>query len=195
MEFYSMPLTSRFIDAVELAASLHRTQRRKGSGTPYLGHLLGVCALVMEAGGTEDECIAALLHDAVEDQGGAQTAERIRRQFGAEVASIVAGCSEDRSQGMDWRQRKEGAIRNVSTAGPSVLLVVSADKLHNGRSLIRAHSRLGDDVWSRFKGGRDGTIWYYRSMAAAIAAAGHNPLLPELQRTVDELGSLGGQRK
>lgn len=183
-------MTDRLTDAVSFAAHLHRHQLRKGTGTPYLGHLLAVCAQVMEAGGTEDECIAALLHDAVEDQGGAETAERILTRFGPAVAIIVEGCSEDRGQGAGWAKRKRAAIRDAATADRSVRLVLSADKLHNARSLLAAHSRLGAEVWQRFKGGRAGTLWYMRSMADAIGRAGGSPLLAELRDAIGRLEAL-----
>ncbi len=183
-------MTDRFLAAVTLAARLHRNQVRKVSATPYLGHLLAVCASVMEAGGNEDECIAALLHDAVEDQGGAETAERIRAQFGPSVSAIVEGCTEGKCAAVAWSDRKREAIRAASRAGRSVRLVLSADKLHNARSLLAAHARLGATVWPRFHGGRDGTLWYYREMADAIGSAGGSSLLGELLEAVGRLESL-----
>lgn len=180
-------MSDRFCEAVALASRLHRGQRRKGNGGPYLSHLLGVAALVMDAGGDEDECIAALLHDAVEDQGGAATARVIRRQFGPRVARAVEECSEDRSVGQSWRDRKSASVRRVAQLTPSALLVLSADKLHNARSLAAAHREAGSAVWARFHGGRDGTLWYYRAMADAIAAAGGGPLAGELEEAVRDL--------
>ena len=185
-------MTDRFSDALAFAHDLHRHQRRKGNGSPFIAHLLGVASLVIEAGGGEDECIAALLHDAVEDQGGPRTAAEIRRRFGDRVAGIVDGCTERRSPEMTWKDRKQAAVRRVSEADGSVLLVVSADKLHNARSLLAAHRESGDEVWYRFGGGRDGTLWYYRAMADAIAHAGGSPLLDALKRTVAELEQLAG---
>ena len=180
-------MSDRFCEAVALAARLHRGQRRKGNGNPYLSHLLGVAALVMEAGGDEDECIAALLHDAVEDQGGAATARLIRRRFGVRVAQAVEECTEDRSAGQSWKDRKSASVRRVAQLTPSALLVLSADKLHNARSLAAAHREAGSGVWNRFHGGRDGTLWYYRAMADAIVAAGGGPLAGELEEAVRDL--------
>ena len=180
-------MSDRFCEAVALAARLHRGQRRKGNGNPYLSHLLGVAALVMEAGGDEDECIAALLHDAVEDQGGAATARLISRRFGSRVAQVVEECTEDRSAGQSWQDRKSASVRRVAKLTPSALLVLSADKLHNARSLAAAHREAGSAVWNRFHGGRDGTLWYYRAMADAIVAAGGGPLAGELEEAVRDL--------
>ena len=185
-------MTSRFASSLIYAEALHRGQRRKGSGAAYVGHLLGVASLVIEAGGSEAECIAALLHDAVEDQGGAPRAAEILLRFGPEVASIVDACTEDRESGLDWRGRKLAALRKARTAGPSARLVIAADKLHNVRSLVAALRASGEQTWDLFNGGRDGTLWYYRSMAEAIVEAGGSPLDPELQAAVGSLESLAG---
>lgn len=184
-------MTDRFTEGLAYAHELHRHQRRKGNGCPYIAHLLAVASLVIEAGGEEDECIAALLHDAVEDQGGPRTAAEIRRRFGDRVAEIVDGCTERRTPEMTWKDRKQAAVLRVSEASRSVLLVISADKLHNARSLIAAYRESGDEVWYRFGGGRDGSLWYYRAMADAIARAGGSSLLGALERTVLELEQLG----
>ena len=186
-------MTKRFTDALAYADRLHRGQLRKGNGCPYISHLLAVASLVMESGGDEDECIAALLHDAVEDQGGSRTAERIRQRFGARVAGIVEACSERKSAGMTWKARKQTAVRRVAEADPSALLVVSADKLHNVRSLITEHHTRGEQIWEQFKGGRDGTLWYYRAMTNAIRRAGGSPLGAELEAAVRTLeAEVGG---
>jgi GTP pyrophosphokinase len=188
-----MVLTSRFDDALVYARQLHDAQVRKGSGTPYIGHLLAVAALVLEQGGSEDEAIAALLHDAVEDQGGAATREEIRRRYGDPVVAIVDGCTDaDREPKPPWRQRKEEHLAHLTTASPSVRLVVTADKLHNARSILTDYRRHGEAIWDRFRGGRDGTLWYYRAMADALRAAGPPPLIDELDRTVTELEQLAG---
>lgn len=177
-------MTERFSDALVYAVSLHRGQLRKGSGCPYISHLLAVVSLVMEAHGDEDECIAALLHDAIEDQGGSRTGEQIRHHFGNRVAGIVEACSEPKCLGMTWNARKQVIIRRVADANPSTLLVISADKLHNVRSLIRDFRARGEQLWEQFNGGRDGTLWYYRAMADAIRAAGGSPLSAELEEAV-----------
>ena len=127
-----MPSTERFCEALEYAVRLHAAQRRKGSDTPYIAHLLSVTAIVLEHGASEDEAIAALLHDAVEDQGGAPVREEIRRRFGPAVATIVDGCTDcDTTPKPPWRERKEAFLARLPSAGRSVHLVTAADKLHN----------------------------------------------------------------
>ncbi len=187
-------MTERFSRALTYAEVLHREQTRKGNGSPYVGHLLAVASLVMDAGGSEDECIAALLHDAVEDQGGPARAAEIRHVFGSEVADIVDACTEDKSKGADWRSRKLGAVRKTRAAGPSARLVLAADKLHNCRSLIAALDRNGERTWDTFNGSRAGIVWYYRAMANAIAEAGGCPLHAELDAAVCSLEELAGGR-
>ena len=183
-------MTDRFSLAMVYAESLHRGQMRKANGCPYLSHLLGVASLVMEAGGSEDECIAALLHDAVEDQGGPRTAAEIRRRFGSAVAGIVEACSETKHPAENWRSRKEAAVRRIPACDSSAVLVLAADKLHNARSLLASYRRVGKPVWESFRGGREGTLWYYRAMADAIARQGSNPLLGELEEAVRAVEAL-----
>jgi GTP pyrophosphokinase len=184
-------LSPRFAEGLAYAAALHAGQRRKVGGEPYLAHLLAVAALVLEGGGDEDEAIAGLLHDAVEDQGGTATLEAIRRRFGDRVAEIVWGCSDaTETPKPPWRQRKEKHVARLTAATPSVRLVVTADKLHNARSLLRDHRRLGPSLWTEFHGGRDGTLWYYRAAVEALKSAGTAPLVEELDRAVAELESL-----
>ena len=192
----SVPLGPRFEAALILAAQLHQQQLRKVSGTPYVSHLLSVAALVIEAGGSEDEAIAGLLHDAVEDQGGAPTLERIRQQFGADVAGIVADCSDaDVIPKPPWQARKQRHIEHVRGASRSVRLVTCADKLHNARCVVLDLRVEGERVWERFRGGRDGSLWYYREMTAALSTAGDVPaaLLDELLRTVQQMHELAGE--
>ncbi len=188
-------MSERFADALAFACRLHRGQARKLSGVPYISHLLAVTALVLEAGGDEDEAIAALLHDAVEDQGGAAAREKIRARFGARVAAIVDGCSDtDRTPKPPWKQRKRAHVARLVSADPSVLLVSSADKLHNARSLLAEHRRVGEAIWEQFRGGREGTLWYYRAAADAIRDAGGTPLSAALERTVAELERAADKR-
>jgi len=186
-------LTSRFSDALLLAAELHADQVRKVSCTPYLAHLLAVAAIVLEHDGTEDEAIAALLHDAVEDQGGAAVLERILRRFGPEVAGIVEGCSDtDVAPKPPWRPRKESHIARLRHAGRSTLRVVAADRLHNVRSLVAA-LRLGDaGFWDHFRGGREGTLWYCREVLDLLKQSDASPLVGELDLAVCELERLAG---
>ena len=184
-----MSLGSRYEQAFVLAADLHREQERKGSGVPYLSHLLAVSAAVIEHGGDEDEAIAALLHDAVEDQGGPETRERIRQRFGDRVIEIVDGCTDtDEVPKPPWRERKEAFIESLPEASESVHLVVAADKLHNSRATLSDYRRIGNDVWALFQGRRDGTLWYYRSIAARLDKA-PEPLVDQLRRVVLELES------
>ncbi len=183
-----MPLTERFEQALVFAAQLHKEQRRKGSGVPYVSHLLSVAGLVIEHGGDEDEAIAALLHDAIEDQGGDEAREEVRRRFGDQVTEIVDGCTDaDTNPKPPWRQRKETYIERLSTASRSVRLVSAADKLHNARSVLRDYREVREEVWLLFQGGRDGTLWYYRAVTDALLDGAATPLVEELNRVVTAL--------
>ena len=165
-------LTPRFAEALSWAAALHQRQTRKASPIPYIAHLLSVAALVLEYGGDEDEAIAALLHDAIEDQGGQETRGQIVDRFGPRVAQIVEGATETDVQPKPRLAPAEGAhLARLVGADRSVQLVVAADKLHNARSLLADHGRLGSAVWSHFRGGRDGTLWYFRQVLASLTLA------------------------
>ena len=184
-----MPYTEKLEEALLYAVRLHRDQTRKGTGVPYVTHLLAVAAIVGESGGTEDEVIAGLLHDAPEDAGGEARLEEIRDRFGDNVADIVAGCTDTYEDPKPpWRARKEAYIAHLANAPASVRLVSAADKLHNARSALSDYRAVGEDLWGRFNGGRDGTLWYYRSVADALA--GHGPISDELGRAVAELERL-----
>lgn len=184
-------LTPRFDEALCFASELHRTQLRKGTQIPYVAHLLGVTALVLEVGGDEDEAIGALLHDAVEDQGGRPTLERIRERFGSRVAAIVEGCTDSEVEPKPpWRERKEAYIAHLPQATPSIWRVSCADKLHNCRAILRDRRQLGDALWKRFNGGKAGTLWYYRALADTFDGLLHDALSQELRRCVDELERL-----
>jgi (p)ppGpp synthase/HD superfamily hydrolase len=181
-------LSPRFDAAVLYASDLHRKQVRKGSDIPYVSHLLGVAALLLEEGGDEDEAIAALLHDAVEDQGGWPTLEAIRGRFGDRVARIVEACSDcDADPGMTWRERKERFIARIRHEPAEVRRVAIADKLYNARSILVDYRRVGEAVWHRFRGGKDGTLWYYRQLVDAFRAAGSDFMVDELDRVVTEI--------
>jgi (p)ppGpp synthase/HD superfamily hydrolase len=189
-----MSLSPRFEDALTFATRLHTGQVRKGTTVPYISHLLAVTAIVIEQGGDEDEAIAALLHDAVEDQGGPPTREEIRIRFGETVVAIVDGCTDaDTIPKPPWQERKEAYIAHVRHASPSVRLVSAADKLHNARSILLDYRQLGEALWGRFTGGREGTLWYYRALADAFHEIESTPLTDELDRTVRELEQLAGQ--
>lgn len=184
-------LTERFEQALAWAAQLHRDQRRKASDIPYVSHLLSVTALVLEHGGTEDEAIAALLHDAVEDQGGDVVRQEIARRFGPRVAEIVEGCTDtDVQPKPPWQERKTAHLARVRAADRSVRLVIAADKLHNARSMLVDGERHGGALWERFSGGRDGTLWYYREMVATLRGAVPESLMGELERAVEQLHEL-----
>jgi (p)ppGpp synthase/HD superfamily hydrolase len=193
------PLSERFDDALAYASSLHRTQSRKGTQTPYVAHLLSVAALVIENGGQEDQAIAALLHDAVEDQG-IETADEILRRYGSAVYAIVKGCTDAEvpkgARKPPWRSRKEAYIEHARHAPAATKLVSAADKLHNARSILSDYRVLGDGVWARFSGGKEGTLWYYRTLVGALGegetAPGIQHLLAELNRVVTELEKLAG---
>jgi (p)ppGpp synthase/HD superfamily hydrolase len=188
-------LGPRFEQALPYAAHLHRDQLRKGTGVPYVSHLLAVAGIVLEHGGNEDEAIAALLHDAVEDQGGAPTLQAIRLRFGDTVAAIVEGCTDtDEMPKPPWRPRREAYIAHVASASPSVRLVSAADKLHNARTILADYRRHGDAVWDRFSGGKDGTLWYYRTLVEAFRRHGVTPLVEEIERVVGELEQLARDR-
>ena len=181
-------LTSRFIRALGYAARIHARQTRKGKEHPYVGHLLAVASIVIQYGGDENAVIAALLHDAVEDQGGLPRLREIRRKFGTRVARIVAGCTDtDETFRPPWRERKERYIRRVRQESPEVRLVSAADKLSNVREILADHRLLGDAVFERFHGRKEGTLWYYRALVEEFRAAGVTPLVEELDRVVSAL--------
>lgn len=188
----SSALTSRFVDAVGYAVGLHLNQVRKGSGVPYAGHLLGVCSLVLEAGGSEDEAIAALLHDAGEDRGGEAQLVEIRGRFGENVAGIVRGCSDSLLPNKpDWKIRKEGYLEHLDGQPQSMLLVSLADKLFNARAILRDYRSVGEVLWKRFSAGRDGFLWYYRSLSDSLTRiVPGNPMTGELAQVVGELERL-----
>lgn len=186
-----MELSARFDEALVCASRLHARQMRKGGKIPYLAHLLSVAAIVLEYSGTEDEAIAALLHDAVEDQGGDATRQEIQRRFGTAVVAIVNGCTDtDTVPKPPWQVRKEAYIAHLRGASPSILLVSAADKLHNLRSLRADYSLVGERLWQRFQTGKEGTLWYYRTLVEVYKAQYPTPLTEELTRTFDELVAL-----
>src|SRR5215210_2388759 len=190
-----MAYTEKFEEALVYAARVHRDQTRKGTNIPYVTHLLGVAAIVGENGGTENEVVAALLHDAPEDQGGEARLEDIRERFGDEVAAIVAGNTDTfENPKPPWHERKEASVAHVRNAPKSVRLVSAADKLHNARSVLADLRSVGDPLWQRFNGGREGTLWYYRALVEAFETAGSNPVVEELDRVVGELEHLAGKR-
>jgi|SRR5271154_2216144 len=186
-------LTHRFVEALGYAAELHLRQRRKGKGQAYVGHLLGVASIVIQHGGGEDEAIAALLHDAVEDQGGLPRLAEIREQFGEHVALIVDGCTDSyeiSGEKKEWTERKRAYIERVAHEPADVRLVSAADKLENARAILSDFREVGDAIFDRFKGRKQGTLWYYRTLVSVFREAGTTPLIEELDRVVTELETL-----
>ncbi len=186
-----MKLSNRFEEALTFAFQLHNGQTRKATPVPYISHLLAVASLVLENGGDEDETIAALLHDAVEDQGGAATREQIRRRFGERVAEIVDGCTDtDATPKPPWLARKEAYLAHLPNASASVRQVSAADKVHNARSILSDYRDQGEALWGRFQGGKEGTLWYYRTLAETFRSLGPARLVDELARVVKEVDRL-----
>ena len=189
-----MPYGEKFENALRYASELHRDQVRKGTGIPYITHLLAVASIVGENGGTEDEVVAALLHDGPEDQGGEATLEVIRVRFGDEVAEIVDGCTDTYEEKKPpWPERKERYLAHLANASDSVRLVSSADKLHNARAVLSDYRILGEDLWTRFNGGKEGTLWYYRAIVDTLRGGG--PIVEELDRVVTDLETLSSVRE
>ncbi len=192
-------LTGQFSKALVYAEIKHHNQVRKGGDIPYIGHLLSVASLVINDGGSEDQAIAALLHDTVEDQGGPPTLDEIRKNFGDEVARIVDECSDtDEVPKPPWLQRKQNYINHLADVGQDTLLVSAADKLDNARSMLRDYHEHGPALWERFnrKNPQD-HLWYYGELLAAYRRRGLNSwMVDELGRVVDELKRLveGGDR-
>jgi (p)ppGpp synthase/HD superfamily hydrolase len=186
-------LGPRFLRAFAFAAEKHRGQTRKASTIPYIAHLMGVASLVLEFGGDEDSAIAALLHDVVEDCGGVPILKEVRRRFGARVAKIVDGCTDAYTVPKPpWRERKETYIRHLKTADAGTRLVSAADKLNNVRSIIADYREVGEVVWERFNGGREGTLWYYRALLNEFSRK-PNRLIREFALAVAELEAISAK--
>lgn len=187
-------LSERFEHALRYAGHIHAGQTRQGTEVPYMAHLLGVASIVLEYGGSENEAIAALLHDTAEEGGGKRRLEDIRVRFGEEVANIVDGCTDCLDDPRPpWRTRKAAYIGRIPRLSDQVRLVVTADLLHNARSNLKDLREHGDRVWSRFKGGKDGTLWYYRCVVQAFKTVGITHLLEELERVVVEVEKLAAK--
>jgi (p)ppGpp synthase/HD superfamily hydrolase len=181
-------LTRRFAEALQYSFLLHGQQKRKQSEVPYFTHLMSVASLVLENGGDEDQAIAALLHDAVEDQGGIPTLEEIRSKFGERVAGIVEDCSDAfEVPKPPWKGRKEQYLARIPNHSKEARLVSLADKVHNARSILVSLQYEGDQAWERFNGGREGTLWYYHRLADIYRQFGDTPLTRELTRLVAEM--------
>ncbi|MBD2313183.1 HD domain-containing protein [Desertifilum sp. FACHB-1129] len=184
-------LSDRFVSALVYAAHLHANQVRKDGKVPYIAHLLSVSALVLEDGGTEDEAIAGLLHDGVEDRGGDRTRQEIQRQFGDNVAAIVDGCTEPYlATNVSWNARKLGYIEQIRSASASVRRVSLADKLHNARSLLASLQQEGDRVWSRFNGGKAQMLWFYQALCEVYCSTTQDYLSQEFARVMAEIEAI-----
>jgi len=176
--------------ALLLAFELHQNQYRKGTQIPYITHLLSVAAIVGEYGGSEQQFIAALLHDAVEDQGGEATRARIAELFGPGVAHLVDHCSDAIDDGgpkPPWRARKEAHIAATAETPHDARLILAADKLHNIRSVTRDLRQIGPEIWNRFNAGREGSRWYYGEMRQALGSGWEHPILQALDDAIAEL--------
>jgi (p)ppGpp synthase/HD superfamily hydrolase len=184
----AVKLSSRFRRAFLFAADKHSGQTRKASTIPYIAHLMGVASLVLEFGGNEDMAIAALLHDVVEDCGGVAMLKEVRRRFGARVAKIVDGCTDSFTDPKPpWRKRKETYLRHLKKADAETRLVSAADKLNNVRSILSDYREVGEAIWERFNGGREGTLWYYRTLLEEFLRHKPNRLIGELGLAVRDL--------
>ncbi len=183
-----------FGKALEMVINLHGEQLRKGTNTPYISHLFATCALVLENGGRENQAIAALLHDAAEDQGGKETLDNIEKQFGLEVYQIVLDCSDTLDTPKPpWKERKENYLNKLELIPASSRLVSFADKVHNVRSILFDYRLSGDLLWDRFKADKMSILWYYNALHAKfkkIDEPAHRRLLDELTFTLKELNRL-----
>lgn len=185
--------TPRFQEALAYAVRLHGADVRKGTMIPYVAHLFSVCSLVLVDGGSEDEAIAALLHDALEDHPEEASREVVAQRFGHEVLAIVEACTDtpaDYEGGPKprWRDRKTAYLEHVRTADRKATRVALADKLDNARSILMDYRQIGDQLWSRFNAGKEDQLWYYRSLVSAFREAGAvGFLIDELENVVTEL--------
>jgi (p)ppGpp synthase/HD superfamily hydrolase len=184
----AIKLGSRFERAFLFAKEKHAGQTRKASGVPYLAHLMGVASLALEYGGDEDVAIAALLHDVVEDCGGRAMLKAVKRRFGSRVAKMVEGCTDsDTVPKRPWRERKDTYLQHLKSADEETRLVSAADKLNNLRSILSDYREVGEVVWERFKGGREGTLWYYRALLEEFQRGKPNRLIRDFELLVLEL--------
>ena len=190
-----LKLGARLQRAFRYAAEKHAGQTRKQTAVPYLSHLMAVSSLVLEAGGDEDMAIAALLHDVVEDCGGMPRLREIRKQFGSRVAKIVEGCTDSYViPKPEWLQRKKDYLRELKHADAETRLVSASDKLHNVRTILADYRVQGEDVWKRFTGKREGTLWYYRALSDEYQRRNPNRITGELEIAVAELERAVGKK-
>jgi (p)ppGpp synthase/HD superfamily hydrolase len=189
-----MRLSRQFEKALTYATRIHGGQLRKKTRIPYIAHIIGVAAIAMEYGANETEAIAALLHDAVEDCGGAKRLRDIERKFGKKVARIVDGCTDtDRTPKPPWLERKKAYIAHVRHAPMATRLVSASDKLHNVRAILMDYREEGERLWSRFNAGKHGALWYYRALVNACTGKRIEPLVQEFSRTLTQLELLSNR--
>ena len=195
MKDNSPQISPRLYEALQFTFKLHGRDSRKESNIPYMAHLLSVCALVQHDGGDEDEAIAALLHDALEDKPEETNRNEITELFGERVAAIIEVSIDtppEYNGGVKppWRQRKESYLAHIRSVEPAFLRVTVADKLDNVRSILADYARVGDTLWERFNAGREDQLWYYESAVQAYEEAGFpGLLLDELRSLVAEMRS------
>ena len=184
-------LSIQYYRAFEYSNQWHRDQARKSTTLPYILHPMGVASLVLEAGGDEEQAIAALLHDVPEDCGGEARLNEILEMFGPRVEAIVRGCSDslvaEKEVKAPWRERKLAHIDHVATAHMDTLIVTAADKTHNGRAIATDLQTIGDEVWNRFNASRDDIIWYYSTFYSELEKRGVTPALLNPLRTAIEV--------
>lgn len=180
----------RLADAFAFAATAHAEQVRKSTTIPYVSHLMSVSALVMEHGGDEDQAIAGLLHDVIEDCGADYEAV-IRERFGERVTRIVRACTDaDTTPKPPWQERKEAYLQHLQQEGPEVLLVSASDKLHNARAIVSDLQAIGLDMFKRFSAPKAQVLWYYRSLAGIYQTSLPGRLADEVLRAVDTMHEL-----
>ena len=186
-----MRLSPQFEKALIYATRIHGGKLRKKTRIPYIAHILGVTAIALEYGANETEAIAALLHDAVEDCGGAKRLRDIEHKFGKRVARIVEDCTDtDQTPKPPWLERKKAYVEHVRHASMPTKLVSASDKLHNIRAILMDYRQEEEKLWSRFNGGKQGALWYYRALVNSLNGKRIQSLVQELDRTLTELESL-----
>lgn len=186
-----MELGEKYKLALSLTLDFHGDQKRKKTDIPYMSHLMAVSAIIMENGGTEDQAIAGLLHDAVEDCDGENTLRTIRQELGENVADLVMECTDTMENPKpDWAPRKRRYIASLKAISPEGRLVSLADKVHNISCILRDFERIGDKIFDRFWPEREETVWYYRELAKEYSRLDSTPLTKEFEGLVRELESL-----
>jgi len=191
-----MKYSDKFTQALSFAAILHNGQLRKGTQIPYISHLLSVSVIVMRNGGDEEQAIAALLHDSVEDQGGINLLSDIESKFGARVAKIVRQCSDSfEKQKPPWDQRKKAYVASIAHKSDDAILISKADKVDNARTILNNYRKIGEKLWERFRRGREGNLWYYRACVDAFGNRSNSDLYQELADLVSQIEDIaaGGQ--